>query len=46
MGDASHLITLPSHVAASGKLDRMVDTARGYTEAVTALNTLTAYKVD
>jgi integrase len=39
-------ITLPSHVAGSGNLDRLVDTARGYAEAAAAPNTLTAYKVD
>ena len=39
-------ITLPSHVAGSGNLDRLVDTARDYGEAAAAPNTLTAYKVD
>ena len=32
-------IALPSHVAGSGTLDRLVDTARDYAKASTAENT-------
>ena len=32
-------IALPAHVAGSGTLDRLIDTARGYAEASTAENT-------
>jgi integrase len=39
-------IALPSHVAGSGTLDRLVDTARGYAEASTAENTNKAYAAD
>ena len=39
-------ITLPSHVAGSGTLDRLVDTARDYARAAASDNTLTAYAKD
>lgn len=39
-------IALPSHVAGSGTLDRLVDTARGYAKASTAENTNKAYATD
>ena len=39
-------ITLPAHVAGSGALDRLIDTARDYAEASTAENTNKAYAVD
>ncbi|WP_424944647.1 tyrosine-type recombinase/integrase [Aliiroseovarius crassostreae] len=39
-------ITLPSHVAGSGTLDRLVDTARDYAKASTAENTNKAYAAD
>ena len=39
-------IALPSHVAGSGSLDRLVDQARGYADSATAENTKHAYKAD
>ncbi|NSY40650.1 tyrosine-type recombinase/integrase [Leisingera sp. ANG59] len=39
-------INLPSHVAGSGTLDRLVDTARGYARAAASDNTLKAYAKD
>ena len=39
-------IALPAHVAGSGTLDRLIDTARGYVEASTAENTNKAYAAD
>lgn len=39
-------ITLPSHVAGSGTLDRLVETARDYAAASTAENTNKAYAAD
>jgi integrase len=39
-------ITLPSQVAGSGTLDRLVETARGYANAATSENTLKAYAKD
>ncbi|WP_322895624.1 MULTISPECIES: tyrosine-type recombinase/integrase [unclassified Yoonia] len=39
-------IALPAHVAGSGTLDRLVDTARDYARAATSDNTLTAYTKD
>lgn len=39
-------LTLPSHVAGSGALDRLVDTARDYAKAATAENTNKAYAAD
>ncbi|WP_420006478.1 tyrosine-type recombinase/integrase [Arenibacterium sp. LLYu02] len=39
-------IILPSHVAGSGTLDRLVDTARDYARAAASDNTLKAYAKD
>jgi integrase len=39
-------IALPPHVAGSGTLDRLIDTAREYAEASTAENTNKAYAAD
>jgi len=39
-------IVLPSHVAGSGALDRLVDTARDYAKASTSENTNKAYAAD
>ncbi len=39
-------IALPAHVAGSGTLDRLVDTARDYAKASTAENTNKAYSAD
>lgn len=39
-------IALPSHVARSGALDRLVDTARDYARAAASDNTLKAYAKD
>ncbi|MGB7243810.1 MAG: tyrosine-type recombinase/integrase [Sulfitobacter sp.] len=39
-------LTLPSHVASSGRLDRLVDTARDYARAAASNNTLKAYAKD
>ena len=39
-------IALPAHVAGSGALDRLIDTARDYAEASTAGNTNKAYAAD
>ncbi|MEP0961957.1 MAG: tyrosine-type recombinase/integrase [Roseobacter sp.] len=39
-------IALPSHVAGSGSLDRLVDTARDYARQATSENTNLAYKKD
>lgn len=39
-------IALPAHVAGSGALDRLVDTARDYAKASTAKNTNKAYAAD
>jgi len=40
------MIALPAHVAGSGSLDRLVDTARDYARAATAENTNKAYGAD
>jgi len=40
------MIALPSHVAGSGTLDRLVETARDYARAAAAENTLKAYAKD
>ena len=47
-GDESKddMIALPAHVAGSGSLDRLVDTARDYARAATAENTNKAYGAD
>ncbi len=39
-------IALPAHVAGSGALDRLVETARDYARAAVSDNTLTAYAQD
>ena len=39
-------IGVPSHIAGSGSLDRLVDTARDYARLATAENTNKAYKAD
>lgn len=39
-------IALPSHVAGSGALDRLVDTARDYARSASSENTRKAYKAD
>lgn len=39
-------INLPTHIAGSGSLDRLVDTARDYARQATAENTNTAYARD
>ncbi|NVO25387.1 tyrosine-type recombinase/integrase [Donghicola mangrovi] len=39
-------ITIPSHVAGSGTLDRLIDTARDYALAAASDNTLKAYAKD
>lgn len=43
---SSEALTLPSSVAGSGTLDRLVDTARDYAKASTAENTNKAYAAD
>ncbi len=45
-GPGGPAIALPSHVAGSGALDRLVDTARGYAKAAVSDNTLRAYALD
>ncbi|MEL6205725.1 MAG: tyrosine-type recombinase/integrase [Pseudomonadota bacterium] len=42
----SDQIALPSHIAGSGSLDRLVDAARDYAQASTAENTGKAYAAD
>ena len=44
--DNSDGIALPVHVAGSGTLDRLVDTARDYAKAATSENTNKAYAAD
>ena len=44
--DAPDPITLPSQIAGSGSLDRLVDTAKDYARQATAKNTNAAYKAD
>ena len=46
MSDEAITIALPAHVAGSGNLDRLVDTARDYAKASTAENTNKAYAAD
>lgn len=43
---ARDTIALPSHVAGSGKLDRLVETARDYARQAASANTLKAYARD
>lgn len=45
-GQKSTAIALPSSVAGSGQLDRLVETARGYAASSTAENTTKAYAAD
>ena len=44
--DRSDAIALPAHVAGSGRLDRLVETARDYARAAASDNTLKAYGKD
>lgn len=44
--DAPEAIALPSHVAGSGTLDRLVETARDYARQAVSENTLKAYARD
>jgi integrase len=44
--EGSEDIALPAHVAGSGSLDRLVDTARDYARAAASENTLRAYARD
>ena len=44
--DQNEAIALPSHIAGSGALDRLVDTARDYAQAAASENTRTAYAKD
>lgn len=44
--EPSDAITLPAHMAGSGSLDRLVDTARDYARAAASENTLKAYAKD
>ncbi|MCC5967807.1 MAG: integrase, partial [Natronohydrobacter sp.] len=44
--EKSDSIVLPTHVAGSGVLDRLVDTARDYASAAASDNTLKAYARD
>lgn len=44
--DENDAIALPSHMAGSGTLDRLVDTARAYARAAASENTLRAYGKD
>ncbi len=46
MVDTSDPISLPDHVAGSGSLDRLVETARDYARSAASENTLKAYKAD
>ena len=44
--DNTGAIALPSHIAGSGALDRLVETARDYARAAVSENTLAAYAAD
>lgn len=44
--DSPDAIALPAHMAGSGTLDRLVETARGYADEAVSANTLRAYKAD
>ena len=46
MADARDPITLPSHVAGSGTLNQLVETARDYAKQAASENTLKAYAKD
>ena len=43
---SSQLLTLPNHVAGSGTLDHLIETARDYAENAAPENTLKAYAKD
>lgn len=45
-GETEDALSLPAHVAGSGTLDRLVDTARDYAAAAASDNTLKAYATD
>ncbi|MCE0507277.1 tyrosine-type recombinase/integrase [Roseivivax sp. GX 12232] len=45
-GASDHVVILPCHVAGSGTLDRLANTARDYAKASKAKNTQTAYLSD
>lgn len=44
--ESAEALALPSHVAGSGQLDRLVDTARDYARSAVSENTLKAYAKD
>ena len=46
VGQGNDAIALPSHVAGSGTLDRLVEAARDYARAAISENTLKAYAMD
>ncbi len=46
MTDSRNTLTLPAHVAGSGALDRLVETARDYARSAASENTLKAYARD
>ncbi|KZY33804.1 integrase [Roseovarius sp. HI0049] len=46
MSNTSDPISVPEHVAGSGTLDRLVDTARDYARSAASQNTLKAYATD
>ena len=46
MTEPKNQIALPAHLAGSGTLDRLVETARDYAQAATAKNTQKAYAAD
>jgi integrase len=46
IGEKPKATALPAHLAGSGTLDRLVDTARGYAAAAASENTLKAYSKD
>ena len=46
MSNTSDPISVPDHVAGSGTLDRLVDTARDYARSAASENTLKAYGTD
>ena len=46
MSNTSDPISVPEHVAGSGTLDRLVDTARDYARSAASENTLKAYATD
>ncbi len=46
MTDSRDTLTLPAHIAGSGALDRLVETARDYARSAASENTLKAYARD